>query len=620
MLLRVVQNQRNKRLGEYIIVVAILMVFEIAIMLRYQYRLAFPYYLITLASMSLLPGMIFFVTSSKVRFILYSVLIFFGFIFFVTNTCLFYYKEDIFALAMLVDVGDGLKMGIKYNIFIAFNLWQWILIILSTLVSIIALFIMSYGKNYTKTPVTKRSAFVLLMAFFVLLFATSFIQEKDVRVYDTPQDKRTYLTTFGMTTFTQRDFFKTIGSYLSKKDQLVRANELIQQIDHDTYATQSDVFGTLANKNVIMLMLETVEEYAVDPVLTPTLYKLLYGGYHFNNTYGVAKTNYTYDAEFKSLTSMMYYHSSNLMHTYAQNEFTNALPFVLRQQGYTANSFHSFDRNYFNRDQMHQALGFERFYAYDEMIFSPVDYWPLDSEFLSQMADDIAPIQDELFFSFVITLSTHGAYVERRSEFAPYYDLIEADGRFASHEEEFINYLAAHIDLDRGLQALVESLESKNLADDTIIVMFSDHKNYSSPEITKKYKTNVEMIYDYDRIPFSIYHPGLTATSINTITSQYDIMPTILDLLGISVIQGYYYGQSVFLADHPNYVSRPIILGYNRWITNDMIVFDKEIIAMSDAIVDVDAHFINIQENVFQTIETFHALFLTDYFRKTAID
>ncbi len=179
------------------------------------------------------------------------------------------------------------------------------------------------------------------------------------------------------------------------------------------------------------------------------------------------------------------------------------------------------------------------------------------------------------------------------------------------------------MDLDRGLELLVEDLEAKNLLEDTVIVLFSDHKNYSSIEVTKEYTFldhEYELYnYEYDIIPFAIYNPTIATRQISSLTSQYDIMPTLCDLLGIPLVADYVYGQSVFLYDTDQYVDKPIILGYNRWISKNLIVYDKQIVYVDpNTNILVMDMMVSMQNDIYQTIERFHAYFLTDYFRKTA--
>lgn len=613
----------NQRMFEFITLLIIGLMLEFAFTSRFitseNYIIEPRYFIITLASISFFPAIFMPFKSSKVRFTFEAIYIVLQLTIFVSNTSLFYFKDDLFSLGMLLDISDGLKMGIKYNVFVAYSVIEWIGIFVIIIGGIFFLKYLNLGKNYAKKKRSLVTFIPLLIVFSLIVISGNLVKSHDKPIYRLPQDKRNFVLTFGVSTFNQKDTFNTIVDIMSKNYQRLSANELLED-DFDELTPKSLQTGRFADHNVVMIMMETVEEYAVDEQLTPTLYKLLHDGYYFSNAYGVAKTNYTYDAEFKSLTSMMYYNADNYMYTYENNEFTNSLPSILSSYGYSANSFHGYDGTYFNRIQMHKALGFERYYSHEDMVFSEVDFWPLDSELFMQMKDEIAPIQDNPFYSFIITLSTHGSFSTRRTEFEPYYHKIAEDGRFEKHEEEFITLLAAQMDLDKGLNVLIEDLEAKGLLEDTLLVLYSDHKNYSSPEITKKYSENINHIYDYDKIPFAIYNPKIESQNIEYQTSQYDITPTVLDLVGIRVSKYNYYGQSVFLYENDLYETLPIILGYNRWIDDKLIVYDKEIIYQDPDLEDPDEYYNKTRNKIHDEIERFHAFFITDYFRTTPLE
>ncbi len=607
--------KKNSSILEMIVVIFFLLLLDILISARYNIKINIIYYLLTISSVTLIPSLIMLIPHKKTRFVLNIVIMFVSLILFITDSCLFFYKEDIFSWAMLLDIGDGLTVGLKYNVFVAFPFWLWFLLFIVFIVCIVLLKLINNQLNVQM----KFSKYVFFgLASLILLTSGIYIKEEDRNLYLVPQDKRTYLRTFGFSTFNQKDVIQTLESLLFSYQLKAKATNILTDIsDENIY--KSPLFASQEGKNLIMIMTETVEQYAIDPLLTPTLYQLYNSSYFFTNTYGVAKTNYTYDAEFKALTSMMYYNNDNLMHSFANNTFNNSLPSLLKNKGYSVNAFHSYYGSFFNRQNMYRALGFEKYYAYEDMTFSSVDFWPLDSEFFFQNRELIAPVQEEPFFSFLITLSTHGAFHEKRSEFSPYYEIINQDGRFTNHEDEFINLLAAQMDLDLGLSYLISYLAEKSLLNDTIILMFSDHKNYSSLEITKKYTPLINEYelynYEYDIIPFSIYNPLLPTREISYLSSQYDIMPTICDLLGISLKKDYVYGQSIFLYDIEKYEKKPIILGYHRWISPDLIVYDKEIVYIKENINNSQAYINKVQNEVYNTISRFHAFFITDYFK-----
>lgn len=611
----------DTRFIEFSLNFLIVLMLDVLLSLRFGYEFIPTYFLLTFASVAIIPAIILFFKSSKTRYILYLIYIIIIFAIFITDSCLYYYKNDVFSLGMILDIGDGITMGIKYNIFIAFNLFEWIIIFGSIILVFWYLSKKLLGKNKMRSKMRFQYLIILAISMLTLLFAPYIVKETDYDLYNTPQDKRTHIVKFGMATFNQKDFADTISNIVSLPYKKVKARQELEKVNKDKKNLSSNVSGKFSGKNLIMVMMETGEEYAVDEELTPTLYKLLHDGYYFSNTYGVAVRNNTYDAEFKSLTSMMYYDTGNVYNIYGNNTFTNALPYLLREEGYTANSFHSNTSTYFNRDEMHMALGFEHFYSGDEMEFTEDTMFPRDSEMFLQMKDMIAPIQEQPFFSFITTYYTHGPYTLHRDELEEFYEKIAENGKYDDYDETFINDLAAHMDLDLALEIMVNDLEEKDLLDDTLIVLFSDHKNYSSMETTKKY-SGVEVSeehynYDLDKVPFAIYNPSIEKREISYMTSQYDILPTITDLLGVKIIKAYYYGQSVFLYDTGQYEDKPIIFGYTSWIDKNMRIYDNDIIYINPEIEDQEAYYLEVRAQIFGTINTFHSYLLTDYFNPT---
>lgn len=616
--------KNHYRIIEYLLVISALVVFEVAFLLRFHINVYPLYYLITIASITIVPALILLVKSSKTRFILYMSYLVYILAVFIADSTLFLFKGDLFAISMIFDIGDGLKMGINYNILVAYNWWQWLII--ATLLSLIVFLIVkvTLGNNKKTSNLPFHKNLLLILSMVVLIFGGLFVKKIDESIYQKPQDKRAHLMTFGLSTYRQRDVVSTFKKVLTNINLQVKASEELENIDKDKLSENSNMTGSFSGKNIIMIMMETVEEYVIDEEFTPTLYNLINNGYKFENTYGVARTNNTYDAEFKSLTSMMYYNSDNYMYTYSKNEYTNSLPSVLKKNGYTTNSFHSNVGSYFNRNEMHESLGFDMFYTSEDMTLSEYDYYPLDSEMFYSMKDQIAPVQSNPFFSFIITFTSHGPFNEEREEHKEYLELLKASERFIDTDPEYLNFLAATMDFDKGLSIMMNDLADKSLLDDTLIVLFSDHKNYSDMNMTRKYSgsTLSEFQYDYniDKVPFAIYNPSIETRHISNICSQYDITPTILDLLGIKIVEAFYYGQSVFLYDVGKYDEKPIIIGYNRFIDPKLIVFDKEIIYFDENEGDFDLYYLKVQSEVSKSIEKFHTFFITDYFRETAIE
>jgi phosphoglycerol transferase MdoB-like AlkP superfamily enzyme len=511
---------------------------------------------------------------------------------------------------MLLESGKNtMRIGLKYNPLSTYGIINWLLIIAFLVVALIMLkkIVKLYDDQRPRRHVTRLS--FILFAMIGLTTSPLVINAYDQITYRTPADKTVFVQKFGSITYHSKDIVTFISNAIKPVLYAEDFKDYIESNVTDTLADQSPLFGLLEGQNVIFIMCETCEQYAFSPEYTPNYYRLKNEGLYFNNFRTAARNDNTYDAEFKSLTSMIYMQSDNYMHTYGENSFTNALPNVLRSQGYTANSFHDFEGSFFNRDIIHPNMGFERYYALEDLdvVVDDPTMWVQDSIMFEQFKDLMAPVQDEPFFSFVLTVTPHGKHDYYRDNLSEYYAIIDEDPELRERELEFRTLMAAQMDVDKALGILLDDLEQKDLLDSTTIVLYSDHKNYSSQYITEKYTENSDIPYEVDKVPMIIYSSKLGSGEVDTLGSHYDLTPTIMDLMGIEFYEDFYYGQSLFLNQRED---RPIILAYSSWVSHEMTVYDEEIVAGSD---DFD-RFMEIRLEVFNTIDLFEKMFMSNYF------
>ena len=88
------------------------------------------------------------------------------------------------------------------------------------------------------------------------------------------------------------------------------------------------------------------------------------------------------------------------------------------------------------------------------------------------------------------------------------------------------------------------------MLDDTVILMFGDHNAYYN-QLSNYVKDIVD--YDTDRkftdlynVPLMIYDSGLGHQVVDKFACTADIVPTLLDLLGVRYYENFYYGNSLF--------------------------------------------------------------------------
>jgi len=607
---RIKELAQKNLIVEFLAIVLIIFTFDFIFIMRYGFGVSLAHWLVAFFNVLIILSVISLVRTNKRRYISYVIYIMIMFAFFVSDSTLYLYKKDVTSIAMLLESGKNtMRIGLKYNPIATYGILNWILIIAFLVGSLIVLnkVVKLYNDKRPRRHITRLS-FILFSA-LGLMISPLVISAYDQITYRTPADKTVFVQKFGSITYHNKDIVTFITNAIKP---VLYAEDFKDEINSKVtfdLADQSSLFGALQGQNVIFIMCETCEEYAFTPELTPNYYRLKNEGLYFNNFRTAAKNDNTYDAEFKSLTSMIYMQSDNYMHTFGENTYNNALPYVLRQYGYTANSFHDFEGSFFNRNVIHPNMGFERYYALEDLDIEVSDptIWVQDSIMFEQFKDLIAPVQDKPFFSFVLTVTPHGKHDKYRDNLAEYYALIDQDPELSTRELEFRTLMAAQMDLDKGLGILINDLEAKGILDSTTIVLYSDHKNYSSQEITLKYTENSHLPYEVDKVPMIIYSSVLGSGEIDVLGSHYDLTPTIMDLLGIPYYQDFYYGQSLFLENRED---KPIILAYSSWISNEMTVYDETIVGGSD---DFD-RFMEIRLSIFYTIDLFEKMFMSNYF------
>ncbi len=294
-------------------------------------------------------------------------------------------------------------------------------------------------------------------------------------------------------------------------------------------------------------------------LLFPNLYKFMEESVVFSNFHSKEKTdiseNYTHFGSYPtgSLTN----------YDFAKNAYPTALPNTLKTLDSNIQTaiFHNGYEDFYNRKKYEPVLGFDKYLAAESLEGEDFKIWPdernLDTEMIEAAKDEMFPT-DRRFYSYIITITQHGQYVHRKSlEEQGYYDLLASFGLKENGEEvndAFVTYVAAALELDRAIGKVNQELEERGLKDNTIVTLFADHNCYYSglsnhiKDIVsiEQAKENGKNYLDLYRVPLMMRIPGYDAKIIDKFVTTYDILPTILDVLGINYFKNVYYGNSAF--------------------------------------------------------------------------
>lgn len=351
----------------------------------------------------------------------------------------------------------------------------------------------------------------------------------------------------------RHSIFGTPGEAMPQVEEAASSDEerwLSEYFGSVQPAQQNEYTGMFEGYNVIFITAEGFSGYMIDPELTPTLYKMSTEGFVFKNFYSPLHFTSTSGGEFQDLTGL-YPRAGFPVSLTESGKQSTYLPFTLANalngEGYTSIGYH-FNQNMYGRELSHPNLGYEwrQADACERSVTKETDeggreYWPQSDDYMVQQTFEDY-VDKEPFNIYYLTISMHLPYGYDSNEMSrrnwdqvaslPYSDKTKA-------------YLAAGLELEKGLTHLQADLEEADIADHTLIAMAPDHVPYSDLDILEELagrdfgSDSVETL-DEENVSLDVYKNTWILWSagmeepveVEKVCSQVDILPTLLNLLG----------------------------------------------------------------------------------------
>jgi lipoteichoic acid synthase len=354
----------------------------------------------------------------------------------------------------------------------------------------------------------------------------------------------------GLYQYTVRNFFVSTGL-----DQWLQTSNIRRDLDAKFLERQKTVLrdnamtGKLAGKNVIMIMLESIDTWMLTEEYMPNLYSLQQKSIQFVNHYSHQFINAaTLNSEFMALTGLIPPTSGIKQSVYKTNDFSYSLPSLFREKGYRAESFHSAEPIIYDRGAIHRNIGFSAYYCWYQMGMS--DY-QMDSQLINAYDRMTATAP---FFDFIITYSGHGPYTEELGNIsAPHFEravsAAKTKGITASDENlrQYYHAIAHAMETDAFIGSLMDRLEADGRIEDTVLVVFSDHYSKYMSDISFVMELKGEHNPDLlSKTPFFIYARDIPPQKVSKYTSTIDIFPTLVNLFGLDADPAYFVGRDAF--------------------------------------------------------------------------
>lgn len=309
----------------------------------------------------------------------------------------------------------------------------------------------------------------------------------------------------------------------------------------DDGAAAPEGFGSMKGKNLIVIQLEAFQNFPIHlsldgQVITPVLNGLADDGYYFPNFFQQIGQGNTSDAEFLSNTAI-YPTAREAMSTGYGDREIPSLPRLLKKSGYVSETFHVNDVTFWDRDKMYPALGFDRYFERPSFTNDHFNAFGASDIELYRTAVNRAVEHKEAnqpFYFQLVTASSHHPFKIPKDK--QWLDL-PAD----IQGTQLGDYLQAVHYTDYAVGELIRMLKENGLYDNTMIVIYGDHFGLqpqdNDPEVVSRLLgiTYHERISRYN-VPLIIHVPGTPPKkTIRTVGGQVDILPTVANLMGISL-------------------------------------------------------------------------------------
>ena len=349
--------------------------------------------------------------------------------------------------------------------------------------------------------------------------------------------------------------------------------------------------GKYKNKNLIIIQLEGMDSWIVNKSDTPTIYKMMNNSINFTKHYSFYNGGgSTFNSEFAINTGFVtpFSYTKNA-YTFNKNNFPYTLAKLFKERDYVVNAFHMNNAEYYSRGVNYENWGYDHYYGLKDLGDYKDNSYNLDRELmLNEKFSELLFPKDKKFVDYIITYSGHTPFTNTKGVCKQLYDLDiqkEMNETGSDVEPEFVEMTEEecirrqNTETDYMMELLLQKLKDNNLLNDTVIVVITDHYLYTVTDMTilDRYKNTSNNLIN--NTPFFIWTNKTKKTNINEVTSQIDVLPTILNLFGFEYNVNNYLGKDALANKYKGIVFFNDYSWYdgNVYVENGSPINDKKI-------------------------------------------
>ena len=519
---------------------------------------------------SLVFASLYFLIKKKYRFAYLVLISFISAFVCIANVIYYFYYSSFISITFLSfalqnhDTGGSDVLGSMINP--KFFVFFWLLI---ALIIFNAVLKKKNAEDTTFKRVSKNNVFKTLytMILVILIIFLSSLKTVDYGRLNSQWNREYLVSRFGVYLYQINDMVKSIepkmATLFGKDKAYKEINEFYE--DRGNLRQKNKYTDIFKGKNVIAVHAESMQRAVVDLKIngrevTPNLNKLKDNSIYFDNFYSQVSFGTSSDTEFTLATSLLPVSSGTVFINYSDRDYRSFYQ-LLKKEDYYVFSMHANTGDFWNRNRMHQNLGYDKFYDKSTYnIDEEIGFGLSDRSFITQSVEKIKEINKEhkKFFGTLITLSNHTPF-DYNELFGDFPVTKTVDGKEYPYmkDTKLGNYFVSAHYADQQLGLLVELLEKEGIMDDTVLVIYGDHDarlstsqwnrfynyDYKTDGILDKEDPNYKELDYYwqeinRRVPAIIYTNDKNLQDkynkkINTAMGMYNLMPTLGNMLGV---------------------------------------------------------------------------------------
>ena len=495
--------------------------------------------------------------------LLYGLFFAFSFIMFLVHNIYYTYFKVFFDFSTLTAASEGSS----YLLDTLKDITWWMYLVMFISITLMVLTYKYFNKNqknnYTFLGLTAVIFFIIHAILPMSLGdATTELEwnawQNKRNIYNNFNDNNKSMQLVGMYEYNIRNLY--VNYFRKENNNNEESLAFLESIFESDDKHQNQYTGIFEGKNLILVQLESIDNFLTTKEIMPNLYSLKKSSINFTNHYSfVNGGGSTFNSEFMVNTGYAtpYTYNQNA-YTFSKNNFDYSLPNLFKSVGYTVNAFHMNESEYYSRGVNYKNFGYNSYNGLKDLGTYTDKSFQLDTELLlnEEFNSKIFNVENPLnqnFVSYIITYSAHLPFQKDKGVCSMLLTEDEKnDPNYNPTELDCLKIQAKETDDMIGL--LIQNLKEKGLYDNTVLVFFADHYVYTLTDKTildqfKDTETNL-----INKTDFFIWSSDTSYKEVKKVTSQLNILPTILNLFNLYDHPSYYVGEDALCDKYSGYV------------------------------------------------------------------